>query len=65
MSDIVWLVNPRRDSLYDLISRLGDSFKETIHATDIHFNTQNLESLKNVRLSMEYRQNLFLIFKEA
>ena len=65
MSDIVWLVNPRRDSLFDLISRLGDTFKETLHAGDIHFRTQNLESLKNVRLSMECRQNLYLIFKEA
>ncbi len=65
MSDIVWLVSPRRDSLYDLISRVGDSFKETLHAGNIHFRTQNLASLKNVRLSMEYRQNLFLIFKEA
>ncbi len=65
MSDIVWLVNPHRDSLYDLISRLGDSYKETLFACDINFRTQNLESLKNVRLSMEYRQNLFLIFKEA
>ena len=65
MSDIVWLVNPKRDSLFDLISRLGDSFKETLHAGDINFTTQNLESLKNIRLSMEYRQNLFLIFKEA
>jgi two-component sensor histidine kinase len=65
MSDIVWLVNPRRDSLFDLISRLGDSFKETLHAEDINFSIQNLHSLKNVRLSMEYRQNLFLIFKEA
>ncbi len=65
MSDIVWLINPRRDSLFDLISRLGDSFKETLHAGDINFTTQNLGSLKNVRLSMEYRQNLFLIFKEA
>jgi len=65
MSDIVWLINPRRDSLFDLISRLGDSFKETLHAGDIHFKTQNLDSLKNVRLSMECRQNLYLVFKEA
>jgi two-component sensor histidine kinase len=65
MSDIVWLVNPGRDSLFDLISRLGDSYKESLHTCDINFRTENLESLKNVRLSMEYRQNLFLIFKEA
>jgi two-component sensor histidine kinase len=65
MSDIVWLVNPRRDSLYDLISRLGDSYTSLLDATNIQFKTQNLDTLKNVRLSMEYRQHLFLIFKEA
>ena len=65
MSDIVWLVNPRRDSLYDLISRLGDSYTALLTATNIQFKTQNLDSLRNVRLKMEYRQHLFLIFKEA
>lgn len=65
MTDIVWLVNPRRDSLYDLISRLGDSYKETLTPTGIQFKTHNLESLKKVRLSMDYRQHLLLIFKEA
>ena len=65
MSDIVWLVNPRRDSLYDLVSRLGDSFKETLNALNIQFRTENLESLKSIRLKMEYRQHLLLIFKEA
>jgi hypothetical protein len=65
MSDIVWLVNPKRDSLHDLIARLGDAYKEPLAARDISFSIQNLESLKNVRLNMEYRQHLFLIFKEA
>jgi ligand-binding sensor domain-containing protein/two-component sensor histidine kinase len=65
MSDIVWLVNPRRDSLFDLISRLGDSYKEVLASKNILFKIQNLESLRNIRLNMEYRQNLFLIFKEA
>jgi ligand-binding sensor domain-containing protein len=65
MSDIVWLVNPKRDSLFDLISRLGDSYKEVLHTCGVHLRTENLESLKNAHLSMEYRQNLFLLFKEA
>jgi signal transduction histidine kinase len=65
MSDIVWLVNPRRDSLFDLISRLGNTYTELMNSSDIHFKTENLESLKKVRLNMEYRQHLFMIFKEA
>ncbi len=65
MSDIVWLVNPRRDSLYDLISRLGDSSKERLDAQNVHLRTKNLDSLESIHLKMEYRQNLYLIFKEA
>jgi len=65
MSDIVWLVNPRRDTLFDLLSRLGDSAREILPAEQAIFRTENLESLKNVRLNMENRQHLFLIFKEA
>ena len=65
MSHIVWLVNPRRDSLFDLISRLSDSYKELLDSTDIQFKTQNLESLKKVHLKMEHRQHLFMIFHEA
>jgi len=65
MSNIVWLVNPKRDSLYDLISRLGTTYTDLLDATDIQFRTQNLNSLKKVRLKMEHRQHLFLIFHEA
>ena len=65
MSDIVWLVDPRHDSLYDLVSRLSDSFKETLDVRNIEFRTKNLESLKSIRLRMECRQHLLLIFKEA
>ena len=65
MSDIVWLVNPQRDSLYDLILRLQDTYSDLLADTDISFRSENLKSLEKVSLSMEHRQNLFLIFKEA
>jgi ligand-binding sensor domain-containing protein/two-component sensor histidine kinase len=65
MSDIVWLVNPRRDSLHDLIARLGDTYNETLRHAGIALKIQNLNSLKNVRLGMERRQHIFLILKEA
>jgi len=65
MSDIVWVVNPRRDRLYDLILRLKDSYSEIFSSLGVSFRIHNLEALSNVKLTMEYRQNLFLIFKEA
>ncbi len=65
MSDIVWLVNPKRDSLYDLILRLRDTYSELSSYTSISFRSENIKSLERVSLSMEHRQHLYLIFKEA
>lgn len=65
MSDIVWLVNPKRDSLYDLILRLQDTYSELLAETNISFRSDNLKALENISLQMEHRQHLFLIFKEG
>ncbi len=65
MSDIVWLVNPKRDSLYDLILRLRDTYSELSSYTSISFRSENIKALEKVSLSMEHRQHLYLIFKEA
>jgi signal transduction histidine kinase len=65
MNDIVWLVNPKRDSLYDLIQQLGSSFEEVSTCSGIIFRAHNLEILRQVHLPMEYRQQLYYIFKEA
>ena len=65
MSDIVWLVNPRRDRLQDLFLRLGDTNRAAFEARSIQFHLENMEALSGLRLNMEARQHLFLIFKEA
>jgi two-component sensor histidine kinase len=65
MSDIVWVVNPSRDSLHDLILRLKDNYSDLLNSMEISFRTKNLEKLKDVRLPMDVKQNLYLIFKEA
>jgi signal transduction histidine kinase len=65
MSDIVWLVNPKRDSLYDLILRLRDTYTELSSYASISFRSENLKALEKVTLSMEHRQHLYLIFKEG
>ena len=65
MGDIVWVVNPRRDSLHDLIIRLKDSYNEVLTYMGISMKTTNLDKLANIKLPMEYKQNLFLIFKEG
>ena len=65
MSDIVWLINPERDSLYELFLKLKDTYEEILSYKQINFHINNLESLKNVTLAMDYRKNIYLIYKEA
>ena len=65
MSDIVWVVNPKKDSLYDLILRLKDSYSDFLESINIRLRTSNLEKLEDIKLPMDFRQNLYLIFKEG
>lgn len=65
MSDIVWVVNPQRDSLHDLIIRLKNSYGETLNSLGISFRVSNLEKLKDIKLPLDFKQNLYLILKEA
>ncbi|MCK6602654.1 MAG: histidine kinase [Bacteroidetes bacterium] len=65
MSDIVWLVNPGRDSVYDLIIRLRESYEDILASSGVEFRTGSLDVLESVHLTVDARQNLFLIFKEA
>lgn len=65
MSDIVWIVNPNRDSLHDLLLRIKDSYSEVLSSLGVSFKISNFEELENIRLPMQYRQNLYLIFKES
>ena len=65
MSDIVWVVNPQRDSLHDLIVKLKDSYNEFFSTIGISFQVNNVEKSDDIKLPMEYKQNLLLMFKEA
>lgn len=65
MSDIVWLVNPKNDSLYDLVIRLEGIYREIFLQKGIAIQSKNIMALEQVSLPMEYRQHLFLLFKEA
>lgn len=65
MSDIVWFVNPNRDSLHDLIIRLKDSYSDLLSEIGISFGTNNIDNIVDIKIPMDVRQNLYLIFKEA
>jgi ligand-binding sensor domain-containing protein len=65
MSDIVWLVNPKNNSLKDLILRLKDNYSELCSSLGISFKLRNIEELDESGIAMEKRQNIYLIFKEG
>ncbi|MFN8286946.1 MAG: two-component regulator propeller domain-containing protein [Chitinophagales bacterium] len=65
MSDIVWSVNPQNDSVKKLVERMrvfaGDLIAHS--STMLHFESD--KNVDDMRLSMEQRKNVFLIFKET
>lgn len=65
MGDIVWLVNPRHDSLYELFLRLKDSYAELFSYAGAQLEVGDLSLFEGARLPMPYRQDLHLLFKEA
>ena len=65
MSDIVWLINPKRDSLYELFLKLKDGYEEILSYKKILLHINNLNFMEKFFLPMEYRKNVYLIFKEA
>ena len=65
MSDIVWLINPKRDTLYELFMKLRDTYEEILSYSNIYLQINNFNFLEKIRLPMEYRKNLYLIFKES
>lgn len=65
MSDIVWSIDNRYDSLDALMLRMKDFATEILQAKniDLHFTTEGLQPVKS--LDPGLKQNLYLIFKEA
>src|SRR5439155_20780692 len=65
MSDIVWSINPQRDHLIDLVRRMRRETEELFSARDIKLTFQAPGEEKDLRLGVDVRRDLFLIFKEG
>ncbi len=63
MSDIVWAINPRKDSLVDLTRRMRRHAEEVLEQRGVllQFNSTAAE----LRLNANVRRNVYLIFKES
>lgn len=67
MSDIVWAINPSRDTLTDLVRRMRRFASETLPNRDIEldFSAPTDAETGRVRLGADFRREVFLIFKES
>lgn len=65
MSDIVWTINVKNDRFDNVINRMRAFAVQMLEPLDciIHFNAGN--NLENLKLDMEGRKNLYLLYKEA
>ncbi len=65
MSDIVWSINPKNDSLEQVVLKMKEFAFEILEPKEItpifHIDNQ----LAKIKLDVAKRKNLFLIFKEA
>ena len=65
MSDIVWAINPKRDSVLELVRRMRLHVEELFLDKDVRVIFNAPDGGEQIKLSMNIRRELFLIFKEA
>ena len=65
MSDIVWSIDSRNDNLTDLVDRMHDTVYKQLVTKDIKVSFKIKGFEKNKNITVDKRQNLFYIFKEA
>jgi ligand-binding sensor domain-containing protein/signal transduction histidine kinase len=65
MSDIVWAINPKRDTLRDLTRRMREFAGEIFANRDMEFELRTPSPEAYLKLGADVRRTVFLIFKEA
>ncbi|HEY6503501.1 MAG TPA: two-component regulator propeller domain-containing protein [Chitinophagaceae bacterium] len=65
MNDIVWVINPRNDSMDILLQRMESYAKPLLNVQGIQYKFDYNPDLAALQLPMESRKNFYLIFKEA
>lgn len=65
LNDVVWAVNPKNDNVEEMLERLKEYALGITQAKNIAVNWDIEASIKNMKLPVEYRRNLYLICKEA
>jgi ligand-binding sensor domain-containing protein/two-component sensor histidine kinase len=65
MSDIVWSIDSRNDTIDDLISRMKDYAYHVLSPKNILFKFSHEGINLSKKMNIDMKQNIYLIFKEA
>ena len=65
LSDIVWVIDSRNNSIQDLSDRMESILYQYLAPLNIAVTFQSLQNKKPILINQDYRQHVFLIFKEA
>ncbi|QEC42504.1 sensor histidine kinase [Pseudobacter ginsenosidimutans] len=65
MDDIVWSINPVNDSMRKILARMKEFAGNVLEASDIDYTFTVDETVKDMTFDMEWRREIFLVFKEA
>jgi len=65
MDDIVWSINPRNDEMENLMIRIQRFAAPLFEARGIDYEIVIENNIRRLKLSMEHRQHIYLVLKEA
>ncbi len=65
MDDIVWSIKPNNDSMQKVTARMREFATNVLEAKNMGFRFTIHDSVYDIKLNMEARKDLFLVFKEA
>jgi signal transduction histidine kinase len=65
MDDIIWSIDPYNDSMPKMLARMRQFAANTLEARDISVTFKVDEGVDVLRLDLESRRDLFMIYKEA
>ncbi|MEE1963131.1 two-component regulator propeller domain-containing protein [Allomuricauda taeanensis] len=65
MDDIVWSIKPDNDNMQKISARMREYANGTLESKDVEIKFEIQDKVYDLKLDMESRRDLFLIFKEA
>ena len=65
IDDIVWSINPKNDEMSNIVARMRRYAADLFDAKNIDYQINTPSDIEHIKLSMEQRRDVYLIFKEA